>query len=67
MPDFPKTTIRAGIPEHNSALEVLDIREATENLRGDSFDLKTFYDQVMSFGSPPPAFVSALLHNRPIP
>lgn len=48
-------------------LEVLDIREATEAAWGEDFELKRFHDELMSFGSPPPAFVKALLLEQPIP
>jgi len=48
-------------------MEVVDIREAVESDRGDSFELKQFHDDLMSFGSPPPAFVKALLLDQPIP
>jgi uncharacterized protein (DUF885 family) len=48
-------------------LEVLDIREATEAAWGEDFELKRFHDELMSFGSPPPAFVKALLLKQPIP
>ncbi len=48
-------------------LEVVDIREAVETAWGAGFKLKTFHDQLMSFGSPPPAFVRALLLDEPIP
>ncbi len=48
-------------------LEVIDIRNEAERIGGDSFTLKTFHDDLMSFGSPPPAFVRALLFDQPIP
>ncbi len=48
-------------------LEVVDIREATESAWGDEFELKQFHDQLISFGSPPPAFVKALLLEQPLP
>ncbi len=48
-------------------LEVIDIREVTENAWGEEFELKRFHDKLMSFGSPPPAFVKALLLDQPIP
>jgi len=46
--------------------EVVDIRKATEEARGENFELKRFHDELMSFGSPPPAFVKALLLDEPI-
>jgi uncharacterized protein (DUF885 family) len=48
-------------------LEVIDIRKAAEEAWGDNFELKRFHDELMSFGSPPPAFVEALLLGKPIP
>lgn len=48
-------------------LEVVDIRNEAEETGGDKFSLKTFHDDLMSFGSPPPAFVRALLFEQPIP
>ena len=48
-------------------LEVIDIRKEVEEAWGDAFELKRFHDELMSFGSPPPAFVRALLLNQPIP
>lgn len=47
-------------------MEVTELREATEKSLGNTFDLKTFHDRIMSFGSPPPIFVRALLFNLPI-
>jgi len=46
--------------------EVVDIRKATEEAWGEDFELKRFHDELMSFGSPPPAFVKALLLDEPI-
>ena len=48
-------------------MEVVDIRDAAEKAWGSEFKLKTFHDQLMSFGSPPPTFVRALLLDDPIP
>lgn len=48
-------------------LEVLDLRAEVEEARGDIFQLRQFHDDLMSFGSPPPAFVKALLLDEPIP
>ena len=48
-------------------LEVLDIRNEAEEAGGDSFELKRFHDDIMSFGSPPPAYARALLFDQPIP
>jgi uncharacterized protein (DUF885 family) len=46
--------------------EVANIRKATEEAWGENFELKRFHDELMSFGSPPPAFVKALLLDEPI-
>jgi len=48
-------------------LEVVDLRKEVEEAWGDEFVLKRFHDELMSFGSPPPAFVRALLLSEPIP
>lgn len=48
-------------------IEVIDLRAETEEAWGDSFELKRFHDALMSFGSPPPAFVKALLLEQPLP
>ena len=48
-------------------IELTDMRREAEKQWGDKFDLKTFHDKVISFGSPPPQFVRALLLDREIP
>lgn len=48
-------------------LEHVAMRHEAEQQWGDDFDLKTYHDKVLSFGSPPTQFVQALLHNREIP
>lgn len=41
--------------------EVLDIRCACQDREGDDFDLKTFHDRLISYGSPSPRFVKKLM------
>ncbi|TWT84299.1 hypothetical protein CA13_57760 [Planctomycetes bacterium CA13] len=48
-------------------LEHVALRRDAEKLGGDDFDLKTYHDKVLSFGSPPPQFVRALVLDLPIP
>jgi uncharacterized protein (DUF885 family) len=48
-------------------MEVVDIRSEAEASWGESFQLKKFHDRLMNYGSPPPAFVRALLLDKPIP
>ncbi len=49
-------------------LEHVDLRrEAEEATWGDRFDLKTYHDRVLSFGSPPVPFVRALMLDHEIP
>ncbi len=48
-------------------LEHVDLRREMEEAWGDDFDLKTYHDKVLSFGSPPVQFVRALLLNEAIP
>lgn len=48
-------------------LEVADIRKDAEQMWGADFQLKRFHDELMAFGSPPPAFVRALLFDQPLP
>ena len=42
-------------------LEHVAIRREAEQRWGDEFELKTYHDKVLSFGSPPPQYVRALL------
>jgi hypothetical protein len=42
-------------------LEHVDLRREVEEEWGSSFNLKTYHDKVLSFGSPPVQFVRALL------
>jgi uncharacterized protein (DUF885 family) len=48
-------------------LEHVALRREAEELWGDNFDLKSYHDKVLSFGSPPSQFVRALLLDQPIP
>lgn len=48
-------------------LEHVALRREAEEMWGDEFDLKEYHDKVLSFGSPPPQFVRALLLDTPIP
>ncbi len=48
-------------------LEHWDLRRRSENAWGEDFNLKTYHDQVLSFGSPPAQYVEALLFDQEIP
>jgi len=48
-------------------LEHTELRRNVEKAWGSDFNLKTYHDKVLSFGSPPVLFVEALLLDRPIP
>lgn len=48
-------------------LEHVELRQVVEEAWGSNFDLKTYHDTVLSFGSPPVQFVRALMLERPIP
>jgi uncharacterized protein (DUF885 family) len=54
------STYFVGILEHT------DLRQEVETAWGDDFDLKTYHDKVLSFGSPPVRMVRALLLNKAI-
>ena len=47
--------------------EHVSLREAVEKSQGEDFDLKTYHDTVLSFGSPPIRFVHALMLGEDIP
>jgi uncharacterized protein (DUF885 family) len=47
-------------------LEHADLRAAAEQRLGSDFSLKSFHDQVLSFGSPPVRFVRALMFDEPV-
>ena len=48
-------------------LEHTELRREVEEAWGEEFDLKTYHDKLISFGSPPVQFVRALLLDREIP
>lgn len=48
-------------------LEQVEMRQAAERAWGDRFNLKTYHDRVLSYGSPPPQFVRALTLDQKIP
>ncbi|WP_298865897.1 DUF885 domain-containing protein [uncultured Gimesia sp.] len=48
-------------------LEHVAMRREAEQLWGDEFNLKTYHDKVLSYGSPPTQFVRVLLHEHVIP
>ena len=48
-------------------LEHVAMRRDAEQKWGDDFDLKTYHDKVLSYGSPPPQFVRALILDEAIP
>ena len=43
-----------------------DLRKEAEERWGDSFDLRTYHDRVLSFGSPPVKYARALLFELPV-
>jgi uncharacterized protein (DUF885 family) len=55
------STYFVGYQEHR------DMRQAAERAWGEDFDLKTYHDRALSFGSPPVKYVRALLLDEPIP
>lgn len=48
-------------------LEHFDLRREIESAWGEKFDLKTYHDKILSYGSPPVQFVRALVLDEPIP
>lgn len=54
-------TYFVGYQEHR------DLRRAMEKAWGEKFRLKRYHDQVVSYGSPPIAFVKALMLEEPVP
>lgn len=46
--------------------EHLDLRNEVQKRDGDTFDLKTYHDRLLSFGSPPVRFARQLLLGEPI-
>ncbi len=47
--------------------QITDLRREAEKRWADEFDLKTYHDKLLSFGSPPVRFVRALLFDLEIP
>ena len=47
-------------------LEHFDLRRDIERAWGDDFDLKTYHDKILSFGSPPVQIVRSLILDEPI-
>ena len=47
--------------------ELAALRREAEKAQGADFDLGAYHDRALSFGSPPPKFVRALLLNLDIP
>lgn len=54
------STYFVGTQEH------FDLRRDVEKAWGDDFDLKTYHDKILSFGSPPVQIVRALILDEPI-
>ncbi len=54
------STYFVGTQEH------FDLRRDIEKAWGDDFDLKTYHDKILSFGSPPVQIVRALILDEPI-
>lgn len=48
------------------AQEHFDLRRAMEQKMGENFNLKTYHDQVLSYGAPPVRFVRQLMLDEPI-
>ena len=48
-------------------LEHVAMRREAEEMWGKNFNLKSYHDKVLSFGSPPPQYVRALLLSEEIP
>ena len=48
-------------------LEHADLRREAQQAWGDTFQLKTYHDKVLSFGSPPVQYARALLLDKEIP
>ena len=55
------STYFVGFAEH------METREAVKRRRGAGFDLKTYNDEILSYGSPPGKFARALILNEAIP
>ncbi|MFV1967395.1 MAG: DUF885 domain-containing protein [Pirellulaceae bacterium] len=48
-------------------LEHVDLRRDVKRSAGDHFDLKTYHDKLLSFGSPPVQYVRAMMLDQEIP
>ena len=48
-------------------LEHFDLRREIQAAWGKDFDLKTYHDKILSYGSPPVQYVRALVLDKPIP
>lgn len=46
--------------------EPMDLRREVEAARGKAFNLKTYHDQLLSYGAPPVRFVRQLMLEQPI-
>jgi uncharacterized protein (DUF885 family) len=55
------STYFVGYQEH------ADLRVELEANAGDGFELKTYHDRLLSYGSPPVQFVRAMMLDLPIP
>jgi uncharacterized protein (DUF885 family) len=55
------STYFVGYQEH------IDLRQEAESRRGDGFSLRSYHDEVLSYGSPPGKYVQALVLDEPIP
>lgn len=53
-------TYFVGVQEH------FDLRDAVRAKRGAAFELKTYHEQVLSYGAPPVRFVRAMMLDEPI-
>jgi uncharacterized protein (DUF885 family) len=47
--------------------ELFDLRRDVERAWGEDFNLKTYHDKILSYGSPPTQYVRALVLEEPIP
>ncbi|MHC4543668.1 MAG: DUF885 family protein [Planctomycetota bacterium] len=48
-------------------VEHFDLRRDIQRIWGTKFDLKTYHDRILSYGSPPVQYVRALILNEEIP
>ena len=47
-------------------LEHTDLRAEVEEAQGDSFDLQSYHDTLLSFGSPPVHYARAMMLDLPV-